>query len=123
MKIINKLKKSKKWSNQFTFIDSVKNLDPSWFGLPILINKPYLRKKSRFLKYLNDNFIETRPIISGNFLNQPSIKLYKLNRNKENFPQSQEIEDRGFFIGIHVNPINKETLNNLEKKLLKINEI
>ena len=123
MKIINKLKKSNKWSNQFTFIDSVKNLDPSWFGLPILINKPYLKKKKRFIKYLNDNFIETRPIISGNFLNQPSIKLYKLNRNKENFPQSQEIEDRGFFIGIHVNPINKETLNNLEKKLLKINEI
>ena len=123
MKIINKLKKSKKWSNQFTFIDSVKNLDPSWFGLPILINKPFLKKKKRFLKYLNDNFIETRPIISGNFLNQPSIKLYKLNRNKENFPQSQEIEDRGFFIGIHVNPINKETLNNLEKKLLKIDEI
>ena len=53
-------------------------------------------------------------------MNQPSIKLYKLNRNKENFPQSQEIEDRGFFIGIHVNPINKETLNNLEKKLLKL---
>ena len=45
MKIINKLKKSKKWSNQFTFIDSVKNLDPSWFGLPILINKPYLKKE------------------------------------------------------------------------------
>ena len=52
MKIINKLKKSKKWSNQFTFIDSVKNLDPSWFGLPILINKPFLKKKRDSLNIL-----------------------------------------------------------------------
>ena len=25
--------------NQFTFINPIKFLDPSWFGLPILINK------------------------------------------------------------------------------------
>ena len=75
------------------------------------------------LKKLNQNGIETRPIISGNFLNQPSIKLYKLNSKREKFPIAQEIENRGFFIGIHINPISEETLNNLEKKLLHINEI
>ena len=123
IKIISKLKNSKKWAKQFTFIESIKNLDPSWFGLPILVNRPFLKKKEKFLKYLNDNFIETRPIISGNFLNQPSVKLYNLNGSKDKFPNSQEIEDRGFFIGIHVNPISDETLNNLEKKLFKINEI
>ncbi len=122
-KIISKLKNSKKWAGQFTFIESIKNLDPSWFGLPILINRPFLKKKEKFLKYLNDNFIETRPIISGNFLNQPSVKLYKLKGSKDKFPNSQEVEDRGFFIGIHVNPISDETLNILEKKLLKIDEI
>ena len=88
-----------------------------------MINKPFLKKKQKFLKYLNDNFIETRPIISGNFLNQPSIKLFKLNKNNDKFPKSQEIEDRGFFIGIHVNPLSEETLNNLENKLLNINEV
>ena len=75
-KIIFKLKKSKKWKNQFTFIEPIKGLEPSWFGLPILINKKYLNKKRKFLSFLNKNLIETRPIISGNFLNQPSIKLY-----------------------------------------------
>ena len=30
-------------------------------------------------KAIDENKIETRPIISGNFMNQPSIKLYKLN--------------------------------------------
>ena len=48
-KIIKKLQSSKKWREQFTFIYPAKNLDPSWFGLPILINKPYIKKKRSFL--------------------------------------------------------------------------
>ena len=122
-KIIKKLRTSSMWRNQFTFINPVKNLDPSWFGLPILINKPYVKKKKKFLKYLNRNFVETRPIISGNFLNQKSIDLYKLNQSKEKFPNAQNIDDRGFFIGVHVNPISNKELKFLETKLLKINEI
>ena len=122
-KIISKLKKSKKWKNQFTFIEPIKGLEPSWFGLPILINKKYLNKKKKFLSYLNKNYIETRPIISGNFLNQPSIKLYKLNSKKEFFKGAQEIDKRGFFIGIHVNRITEKQLKLLENKLLKIDEI
>ena len=123
IKIINKLKNSKKWKEQFTFINPIKNLNPSWFGLPILINIKYKKKKNKFLNFLNKNGIETRPIISGNFLNQPSIKLYKLNKNKKLFKGSQYVEERGFFIGIHVDPISNKKLNLLENKLLKISEI
>ena len=123
IKIINKLKNSKKWKEQFTFINPIKNLNPSWFGLPILINSKYKKKKNKFLNFLNKNGIETRPIISGNFLNQPSIKLYKLNKNKKLFKGSQYVEERGFFIGIHVDPISNKKLNLLENKLLKISEI
>ena len=108
------------WSSQFTFLYPIKNLKPSWFGFPILINKKYLKKKKRFLAYLNKNGIETRPIISGNFLNQPSVKLYNLNQNKKNFKNAQEIEDRGFFIGLHTEKISEKKLNFLTNKLLKI---
>jgi len=123
IKIISKLTNSKKWKDQFSFIDPIKKLNPSWFGLPILINDKYKKKKNKFLSFLNKSGVETRPIISGNFLNQPSIKLYELNKNKERFSGSQDVEERGFFIGIHVDPISEEKLNLLENKLLKINEI
>ena len=122
-KIIYSLKSSNKWKNQFTFIEADKKLQPSWFGLPILINEKFISKKSRFLNYLNKCGIETRPIISGNFINQKSVKLYNLNPDKLKFKGAQEIEDRGFFIGIHTNLISDEKLLFISKKLLKINEI
>ena len=55
----------------------------------------------KYLDYLNKKGVETRPIISGGFLNQHSIKLYGLNKNRESFPNAQDREDRGFFIGLH----------------------
>ncbi len=119
-KIIKRLKNSKKWKNQLTFINPIEKLDPSWFGLPILINKKFLKKKKAYLSHLYKNGIETRPIISGNFLNQPSINLYKLNSKKELFKGAQEIEKRGFFIGIHVENIKNKQLDLLEKNLLNI---
>jgi len=122
-KIIKSLVTSPMWSGQFTFLNPIKNLKPSWFGFPILINKNYLKNKSKFLKYLNENGIETRPIISGNFLNQPSVKLYNLNKNIKNFKNAQEIEDRGFFIGLHPCKIEENKLQHLVSKLLKVSNI
>ena len=98
-----------------------KNLKPSWFGIPVLLNKKYVKFKNKYLKKVNQNGIETRPIISGNFLNQPSIKLYKLNSKREKFPIAQEIENRGFFIGLHTKEIKKKEIIKLTNNLLNIN--
>ncbi len=122
-KIINEIKKSPNWENQIDFLKPNSNIKPSWFGLPILINKRLLKKKRKYLNFLNKNGIETRPIISGNFLNQPSIKLYNLNKRKEYFKNAQEIEERGFFIGLHTKKINQKTVKFLTNKLLKIKNI
>jgi len=122
-KIINTLKKSKNWNNQFSFIEPIKNLEPSWFGLPILINQKFISKKEKFLKYLNKNNIETRPIISGNFVNQPSVKLYGLVSKKMKFAGAQDIENRGFFIGIHTHKISNITLKHLTSKLLMLEKL
>ena len=120
--IIDKIKKSEFWDNQFTFFNPNKNLEPSWFGLPLLVNRKFVKNKGRFLRYLNKSGIETRDILSGNFLNQPSCKLYNLRYEKGNIKVSQEIEDRGFFIGLPANDMSFKTLNFLTEKLLKIKD-
>ncbi len=121
--IIDSIKNSNDWNNQIDFLDSNKKVKPSWFGMPILINKRYISKKSKFLNYLNKNGIETRPIISGNFINQPASKLYKLNKRRETFKNADQIEKRGFFIGLHPKKINKNLVKFLTKKLLMVDKI
>ena len=106
--------------NQFTFFNPNKNLTPSWFGLPLLINRKYIKHKLKFLKYLNFSGIETRPILSGNFLNQPSCKLYNFKYDMTKLKNSQEIENRGFFIGLPTNDMSYKKLNFLTGKLLNI---
>ena len=122
-KIINKLKKDKNWKNQFTFIVENKNIDPNWFGLSILINTPYINKKKKFLNFLTKVGIENRPIISGNFINQPSFKLYKFKAEKKTLLNSQKIEERGLFIGLGNELIEKHSLEFLSKNLLKISSL
>jgi len=119
-KIISAIEKSKNWKNQFTFIAPAKNITPSWFGLPIILDPKYKNKKKNYLKFLNKNGVETRPIISGNFLNQPSIKLYGLNKNVKTYRNAQKIEELGFFIGLHIKPLEKKNKEKLIKLLLKI---
>jgi CDP-4-dehydro-6-deoxyglucose reductase, E1 len=121
--IIKSLKNSNEWNNQFNFFEPADNLKPSWFGLPLLVNKKYIKKKKLFLDYLNKNKVDTRPIISGNFANQPAIKLLKIKIDKKKLINSQEIDNRGFFIGLPTRKLNKKIINKLSKLLLNINNI
>ena len=74
------------------------------------------------MNYLNKCGIETRPILSGNFLNQPSAKLYKLNTANLKFDISQMIEDKGFFIGLPTDHITDEKIIFLSEKLMNIDK-
>ena len=122
-KIINRLTNSPLWNKQFSFLKIAKNIKPSFFGLPILIDKKYLSRKEKFFNFLKRKGIETRIIIGGNFVNQPSAKIYNLNSENQSFIKAQEIENRGFFIGLHPKSISEEKLNYLEKNLLMIGKL
>ena len=121
-KIINSLQKHKKWNNQFKFVIIDKKIKPSWFGLPIQINNKFLKNKKKFLNFLSTKGIETRPIISGNFLNQPASKIYKFNYKKNDFKKANEIEKKGFFIGLHTKPLKIHELRFIVENLLNIDQ-
>jgi len=122
-KIIDKVKNNKKWNNQFYFINHSKQIKPSWFGLPILINKKYSNKKKKFLSYLSKRGVENRPILSGNFTNQPATKLYNLNSKKFVFSNAQKVENLGFFIGLHTKKITNKIAEYISECLLNINKM
>ncbi len=123
-KIINALKMDPRWNNQFQFIEIPKNINPSFMGLPILLNKKMNKKiKMKFLFYLEESGIETRPILTGNFLNQPSIKLFGLNKKKLKFQGAQSVEELGFLIGLHTKKIKENHLNLIKNSFFYIDTL
>ncbi len=122
-RLINNLRKSNLWNNQFAFFNPSKNLKPSWFGFPLLIDKKLAYKKDKFLDFIGLQGIETRPIISGNFSKQHAIKLYKIDHNKKKLVNADDIDRRGFFIGLPTVKLSKEKLKKITKLLLKISDI
>ena len=85
----------------------------------IIIEHKVFKKQKKIIKNLNNKGIETRPIISGNFLNQKASKIYNLKIKNQIFPNADYIDKAGFFIGLHTKQIKSKTLKYLSNELLK----
>ena len=111
-KIYKAFLKNKIITSCLSILKENKFVKPSWFGVPIILNRRV--KKDKFINKLENFGVETRPIISGNFLKQPSIKKYKI-KSKVNVKNSNIINKFGLFIGLPINKITSATLNRLVK--------
>ena len=88
-----------------------------------MINPKLKKNKDKFLEFLNKNNLETRPIISGNFVNQPATKLYDIKYNKQELKNSNEIDKRGFFIGLPTVKLTQKKLGKISNLLLSISNL
>ena len=111
-KIILSMKKNMIINKKIDFYYENKNVTPSWFGLPIkiLVNKK--KYKNMIIKKLEKNGIETRPIISGNFADQPAAKKYNLTSNNK-FPNTDFVYNNSFFIGLPTKKIDNKYLKKI----------
>ena len=100
LKIKNKLINNKNYKNQFSILTDQKYSDIAWFGIPFILNSKNKKYKLKVMSKLNQKGIMTRPIISGNFANQPSIQLYKIKINTK-LPNADLIDKNAFFLGLH----------------------
>jgi CDP-6-deoxy-D-xylo-4-hexulose-3-dehydrase len=100
LKIKKSLLINKKYNNQFTILDDQNHANAAWFGIPIILNSNNKKYKQNIMSKLHEKGIMTRPIISGNFAKQPSIKLYKIKINNQ-LPNSDLVDKKGFFLGLH----------------------
>ena len=122
-KIINSLVKDKRWKGQFKFVKYSKRINPSYMVLPILLDIKFIDKKKKFIKLIEEKGLETRPIISGSFVNQPSTKLYNLNPGNQKFNGAQKVQDQGFVIGLSTKKIDKKKIDFVTNVLFLIDSI
>ena len=108
--IKEKLMNDKRYKNQFNIPLDDSKKDIAWFGIPITLTNNNKKFKNLFMTKLKRRGIITRPIISGNFANQPSIKLYKIKVNYK-LKNADIIDQSSFFLGLHNIKINNTKLN------------
>jgi len=104
----------KKYSDKFDIIEESLDNDIVWFGIPIILKSNKKNYKNKVTNKLNKLGIDTRPLISGNFANQPSVKLYNLKINN-NLKNANFIDKNSFFIGLHNTKTAIKTANLIKK--------
>lgn len=117
------LKEDVRWNNQFNFIEIDNKIHPSFMVLPLMLVSKYKNKKKKFINRLEKEGIETRPVISGSFVNQPASYLYNLNSKKKIFSGAQEVQDLGFVIGLYTKKISSKLATKIVDKLFLIDKI
>jgi len=74
--------------------------EPSWFGLPITVKKKSPFSRMELVRWLEDNFIETRMLFAGNILRQPAYRTIK-HRTVGTLKNTNYIMNNSFFIGVY----------------------
>lgn len=74
----------------------------AWFGICVYLSEKVSYLKPDFLKYLESNGIENRPIVTGNFIKQPYFTMIDDNNNLSqlSFPIAEKFHNLGMYIGL-----------------------
>jgi CDP-6-deoxy-D-xylo-4-hexulose-3-dehydrase len=75
-------------------VKTLKKSDVSWFGTPFICENYEL--KTKLVKYLEDNKIQTRNYFAGNILLHPGFQFLD---DYSKYPESNKVLDKVFFVG------------------------
>lgn len=133
---IEQLKKLDKFieqrrKNAAYFMDKIKNVrgfltqkeigDSSWFGFALILPEEESGNRKKYIDALHSAEIEVRPIVTGNFARQKTLK-YMDHTVYGNLDSADYIHENGFFVGNHSIEM-KEQIDYLMKTLQDIDSI
>jgi CDP-6-deoxy-D-xylo-4-hexulose-3-dehydrase len=88
----------------------------SWFAFPIIVNEKAPFSRKQLANFLDQNGIESRPIVAGNLAKQPATKQFP-EITFGALPGANHIHQHGLYIGIHPTT----NINNLKKVVQLLN--
>ncbi len=93
----------------------------SWMLIPILVTgDDAKRRKHEIVRDLQTLEIETRPVLTGNFLAQPAIqRITRHSVDPKNFVVAQKITEQAFMVGAH-HDLSNEQIDFLCERLKEV---
>lgn len=102
-----------RFQNQFSFPVAPASVEPVWFGFCIFLLDKFAKYRGAYVEYLRQNGVDNRPIISGNFVRQPGVRLCGILADPLEFPGSEVIHHSGLFVGLHPTNLGDAVLKEL----------
>lgn len=87
------------YEDDFILPETETEADVNWLAFPLTIQKHSKIERNKFVTYLEDHKIQTRPLFSGNITKQPAYK--GVGRTVGDAPVSNHILTHAFLIGAH----------------------
>ena len=105
-----------KYDQIFSIPEQAKNIKTAWLAYPILINKHAKFKRKDFQIFLEKRDIQTRVVFTGNIIRQPMMKNIKYKTNKDGYPNSDAVMERGVLLPLH-HGMTDEMFNRLHQTI------
>jgi CDP-6-deoxy-D-xylo-4-hexulose-3-dehydrase len=96
-------------------VKTLKKSDVSWFGTPFICENNEL--KTKLVKHLEDNKIQTRNYFAGNILLHPGFQFLD---DYSKYPESNKVLDKVFFVGAAPH-YNEQIFDYIESVVKKFN--
>lgn len=102
---------------------SYEDSENSWMLIPIRVSGQDVKtRKQKILKSLEAKGVETRPVLTGNFLAQPAMnRIDGSHPPASNFPTATEISESCFLVGAH-HDLSEEQIAHLCKSLVEVQQ-
>ena len=103
-------------------LDSEDSGTHSWMHIPIQA-PPSMFDRSKLLAELGTRGVETRPVLTGNFLHQPSADRYLMGQEPaEFFTNAESVASNSFLVGCH-HSLTDEQIEHLASSLQEAAEL
>jgi len=89
-----------KYSRYVVLPSTVKDTDPSWFGLPILVREQAPFSRSDLVNHLEDHKIATRMLFGGDLLKQPAYNEIRY-RVCGSLKNTDNVMNNLFWVGVY----------------------
>lgn len=81
--------------------------ESSWFGFSLILKPEFAGHRDNLVKYLTENGVESRPIVAGNFVNNPVIKYFNYSIHGM-LNNAEYLDKNGLFIGNNDKDLSEE---------------
>lgn len=81
--------------------------ESSWFGFSLILKNDLSGKRKELIALLNQNGIQSRPIVTGNFARNPVLKHLR-HANLPELINADKVHFDGLFVGNHHYPMQNE---------------